>query len=63
MELLTVKQAAELFTPLFRLSPSKRFAFALGPRYGFPVLRVGTRMVVPKDAFIRWVEPRTGGGG
>ena len=30
---------------------------------GFPVLRVGNRMVVPKDAFIRWVESHTGGGG
>ena len=29
---------------------------------GFPVLRVGSRMVVPKDAFIRWVESHTGGG-
>ena len=51
------------FTPLFLLSPNKRFAFAWGPRYGFPVLRVGSRMVVPKDAFIRWVESHTGGGG
>ena len=29
----------------------------------FPTLRVGSRMVVPKDAFIRWVESHTGGGG
>ena len=27
----------------------------------FPTLRVGSRMVVPKDAFIRWVESHTGG--
>ena len=28
---------------------------------GFPVLRVGSRMVVPKEQFIQWVETRTGG--
>lgn len=27
------------FAPLFLLSPNKRFAFAWGPRFGFPVLR------------------------
>ena len=26
-------------------------------------LTLGSRMVVPKDAFIRWVESHTGGGG
>ena len=29
---------------------------------GFPVLRVGSRMVVPKEKFILWVEKYTGGG-
>lgn len=29
---------------------------------GFPVLRVGSRMVVPKEKFIQWVEEHTGGG-
>ena len=29
---------------------------------GFPVLRVGNRMVVPKEKFIQWVEKHTGGG-
>ena len=28
----------------------------------FPVLRVGSRMVVPKEKFIQWVEEHTGGG-
>ena len=27
----------------------------------FPVLRVGSRMVVPKEKFIQWVEEHTGG--
>ena len=49
--------------PLCLLSPHQRFTCAWGPWYGFPVLRVGSRMVVPKDAFIRWVESHTGGGG
>lgn len=30
---------------------------------GFPVLRVGSRMVVPKEKFIQWVEAHTGGAG
>ena len=29
---------------------------------GFPVLRVGSRMVVPKEKFIQWVEEHIGGG-
>ena len=27
----------------------------------FPVLHVGSRMVVPKDKFMQWVEEYTGG--
>ena len=27
----------------------------------FPALRIGNRIVVPKEAFIRWVEQYTGG--
>ena len=29
---------------------------------GFPVLRVGSRMVVPKEQFIQWVTEHTEGG-
>lgn len=29
---------------------------------GFPVLRVGSRMVVPKEKFIQWTEEQSGGG-
>lgn len=36
------------------VSPSS--AYELMHETGFPVLKVGSRMVVPKDAFIRWVE-------
>ena len=28
---------------------------------GFPALRVGSRMVVPKGSFIRWAEEKSGG--
>ena len=28
----------------------------------FPTLRVGSRMVVPKEQFIQWVAEHTGGG-
>ena len=27
----------------------------------FPALRIGNRIVIPKEAFIRWVEQHTGG--
>ena len=29
---------------------------------GFPVLKIGSRMVGPKEQFICWVEEHTGGG-
>ena len=29
----------------------------------FPVLKIGNRMVVPKEKFIAWVEQNTTGGG
>lgn len=30
---------------------------------GFPVLKIGSRMVVSKEKFIAWVEQSTNGGG
>ena len=29
---------------------------------GFPVLRIGNRMVVPKEQLIQWLNERAGGG-
>ena len=29
----------------------------------FPVLKIGNRLVVPKEKFVEWVEQRTKGGG
>lgn len=51
---------AETVARVLGVSPSS--GYELMHEDGFPVLRVGSRMVVPKDAFIRWVESRTGGG-
>ena len=42
------------------VSPSSDYELMHEP--GFPVLRVGNRMVVPKEQFIQWVKEHTGGG-
>ena len=42
------------------VSPSSAYELMHEP--GFPVLRVGNRMVIPKEQFIRWVEKHTEGG-
>lgn len=43
------------------VSPSSAYELMHEP--DFPVLRVGSRMVVPKEKFIQWVEEHTGGAG
>ncbi len=43
------------------VSPSSGYELMHEP--GFPVLKVGSRMVVPKEKFIQWVEQHTTGGG
>ena len=54
----TYKHYDEL--PLFLgISPSS--SYALLHSKGFPTLRIGGRMVVPRDQFIAWVEQHTGG--
>ena len=35
-------------------------AYELMHEPGFPVLKVGSRMVVPKEKFITWVSAQTG---
>lgn len=42
------------------VSPSSGYELIHEP--GFPVLKIGSRMVVPKEQFIRWVEEHTGDG-
>lgn len=41
------------------VSPSS--GYKLMHEADFPVLRVGSRMVVPKKKFVEWVEQHTGG--
>lgn len=37
-------------------------AYELMHEEGFPALRVGNRIIVPKEKFCQWVEAQTGGG-
>lgn len=52
---------AEMVAKVLGVSPSSGYELMHEP--GFPTLRVGSRMVVPKEKFIQWVEERTKGGG
>ena len=36
-------------------------AYELMHEKGFPALRIGSRMVVPKEKFCQWVEDQLGG--
>ena len=36
-------------------------AYELMGEKGFPAIRIGSRIVVPKDKFRQWVERQTGG--
>ena len=51
---------AELVAKVLGVSPSSGFELMREP--GFPVLKTGSRMVVPKEKFIQWVEQNTSGG-
>ena len=51
---------SELVAKVLGVSPSSAYELMHEP--DFPVLRVGSRMVVPKEKFIQWVEGHTGGG-
>jgi predicted DNA-binding transcriptional regulator AlpA len=51
---------AELVAKVLGVSPSSGFELMREP--GFPVLKIGSRMVVPKEKFIQWVEQNSGGG-
>ena len=49
---------AQLVSRTLGVSPSS--AYELLHEDGFPSLRIGNRIVVLKEAFIRWVEQHTG---
>ena len=50
---------AETVAKLLGISPSS--GYELMHEKGFPVLRIGSRLVVPKEKFRAWVERNTGG--
>ncbi len=50
----------EIVAQVLGVAPSS--AYELMHEAGFPILKIGNRMVVPKEKFISWVETRTKGG-
>lgn len=50
---------AELVSKVLGVSPSS--GYELMHEAGFPTLRIGSRMVVPKEKFVQWVEEHTAG--
>ena len=52
---------AELVAQVLGVSPAS--SYELMHEDGFPTLRIGSRMVVPKEKFIQWVEEHTKVGG
>ncbi len=52
---------AELVSKVLGVSPSS--GYELMHEQDFPVLKIGSRMVVPKEKFIQWVEEHTAGSG
>ncbi len=50
---------AKMVAQVLGIAPSS--AYELMHESNFPVLKVGSRMVVPKEKFIEWVERNTGG--
>ena len=52
---------AEMVAKVLGVSPSSGYELMHEP--GFPVLKIGSRIVVPKEKFIQWVEQNMTGGG
>ena len=52
---------AETVAKVLGVSPSSGYELMHEP--GFPVLKIGNRMVVPKEKFIQWVGQSTSGDG
>ncbi len=50
---------AELVAKVLGVSPSS--GYELMHEEGFPTLRIGSRMVVPKEKFAQWVEEHKSG--
>ena len=50
---------AETVAKALGISPSS--GYELMHEKDFPALKIGNRIVVPKEKFIRWVDEKTGG--
>ena len=59
-ELPTVLNATQLATTL---GISRAGAYQLLNRRDFPTLRIGKRMLVPKDKLLLWIDLHSGGDG
>ena len=51
---------ARIVAQVLGIAPSS--AYELMHESNFPVLKIGSRMIVPKEKFIQWVAQNTGGG-
>ena len=51
---------AETVAKVLGVAPST--AYELMHEADFPTLKIGNRIVVPKEQFIAWVQPHTEGG-
>ena len=51
---------ADTVAKVLGVSPSSCYELMHDP--GFPVLRIGNRMVVPKEQFLQWVSDHMEGG-
>lgn len=52
---------AKMVAQVLGISPSS--GYELLHQRDFPALKIGNRIVVPKEKFIEWVERNTGGDG
>ncbi len=52
---------AEMVAKVLGVSPSS--GYELVHEADFPVLKIGSRMVVPKEKFVEWVEQHAKGSG
>ena len=50
---------AKILAEVLGIAPSS--AYELMHKKGFPVLKVGNRLLVEKSKFIEWIERNTGG--
>lgn len=51
--MLTVPQVAEV------LGVSKTSAYELAHSDGFPSIALGTRLIVPRDKFLKWIDEQS----